>query len=57
MEKKYKSMNKPHSCIQQCQVIKKQTSQIYTEPKSLDKFIINFDNDEFDILLGLFYLN
>ncbi len=29
----------------------------YTEPKSLDKFIINFDNDELDIVSGSFCLN
>lgn len=28
-----------------------------TEPKSLDKFIINFDNNELDIVSGSFCLN
>ena len=28
-----------------------------TAPKSLDKFIINFDNNEIDIVSGSFLLN
>ena len=31
--------------------------QIYSAPKSLDKFIINFDNNELDNLSGSFRLN
>jgi len=35
----------------------KAISKIEHAPKNLDKFIINFDNSEFDILSGSFCLN
>jgi hypothetical protein len=35
----------------------KKNRKIWTAPKSLDKFIINFDNNELDIVSGSFCLN
>jgi len=43
--------------ITKCILHKKRGSSEYSAPKSLDKFIINFDNNELDNLSGSFRLN